>query len=195
MRTDLGVSFMKKQIAKMIFKLSGWSYHIEPEILENKQVIIGFEHTSNLDAVLSVALFEILEIKIHTLIKKELFQGSLKPLLEKLGGIAVDRHSKSDIVSQMVKLFEQNDRFNLVIAPQATRAKDGSTRKPIRTGFWHIARAANVPIVLMYANPVTKEGGILGKIYPENLEADLKLIQALYKEKVGLDICIPEQSN
>ncbi|MCG2901957.1 1-acyl-sn-glycerol-3-phosphate acyltransferase, partial [Escherichia coli] len=80
-------------------------YYIEPEILENKQVIIGFEHTSNLDAVLSVALFEILEIKIHTLIKKELFQGPLKPLLEKLGGIPVDRHSKSDIVSQMVKLF------------------------------------------------------------------------------------------
>ena len=58
----------------MIFKLSGWSYYIEPEILENKQVIIGFEHTSNLDAVLSVALFEILEIKIHTLIKKSSFR-------------------------------------------------------------------------------------------------------------------------
>jgi 1-acyl-sn-glycerol-3-phosphate acyltransferase len=48
---------------------------IEPNILENKQVLIGFEHTSNMDAVLSLALFEILDIKIHTLIKKELLKG------------------------------------------------------------------------------------------------------------------------
>lgn len=182
---------MKKQIAKSIFKLSGWTYHIEPNIVENKQVIIGFEHTSNLDAVLSIALFEILDLKIHTLIKKELFKGPLKPLLQKLGGIPVDRTSKSDIVSQMVQLFDQNESFNLVIAPEATRAKDGTQRKPIRTGFWHIAAAANVPIVLMYANAKTKQGGILGKIQPNNLDEDLKTIQKLYKEKVGLDICIP----
>ena len=185
---------MKKQIAKSIFKLSGWTYHIEPDILENKQVIIGFEHTSNLDAVLSIALFEILDLKIHTLIKKELFKGPLKPLLQKIGGIPVDRASKSDIVSQMVQLFEKNKNFNLVIAPEATRAKDGSQRKPIRTGFWHIAVAANAPIVLMYANAETKQGGILGKIHPHHLDEDLKTIQKLYKEKVGLDICIPSNN-
>lgn len=90
----------------------------------------------------------------------------------------------------MVRLFDQNESFNLVIAPEATRAKDGTQRKPIRTGFWHIAAAANVPIVLMYANAKTKQGGILGKIQPNNLDEDLKTIQKLYKEKVGLDICI-----
>ena len=182
---------MKKQLAKTIFKLSGWSYHIEPNVLEKKQVIIGFEHTSNMDAVLSLALFEILELKIHTLIKKELFKGPLKPVLEKIGGIPVDRKASKDIVSQMVELFDQHDSFNLVIAPEATRAKNGEARKSIRTGFWHIAKAANVPIVLMYANVKTKQGGILGKIYPSNLEQDLQCIQQLYKEKVGLDICIP----
>ena len=63
---------MKKTLGKSIFKLTGWTYQVDPSILENKQVIIGFEHTSNLDAILSLALFEILELKIHTLIKKEL---------------------------------------------------------------------------------------------------------------------------
>ena len=183
---------MKKQLAKSIFKLSGWSYHIEPNILENKQVLIGFEHTSNMDAVLSLALFEILDIKIHTLIKKELFKGPLKPLYEKIGGIPVDRKASKDIVSQMVELFETHESFNLVIAPEGTRAKNGEARKPIRTGFWHIAKAANVPIVMMYANAKTKQGGILGKIYPSDLNQDLQTIQRLYKEKVGLDVCIPE---
>ena len=114
---------MKKQIGELAFKLAGVKYHVEPNVLEDKQVIIGFEHTTMMDAVLSIALFQIHGIKIHTLIKKELFKGPFKPLLEGIGGIAVDRHSNQDIVSQMVDEFKSHDQFNLVIAPEATRAK------------------------------------------------------------------------
>lgn len=186
---------LKKFVGESAFKLAGWQYHVEPNVLENKQVIIGFEHTSMMDAVLSIALFQIYDLKIHTLIKKELFKGPMKPLLEALGGIAVDRHANKDIVSQMVEHFQQNDKFNLVIAPEATRARNGETRKPIRTGFWHIAKAAGVPVVLMYANSKTKQGGILGKITPNDLDQDLALIKKLYKDKVDLDIIIPEPRN
>lgn len=180
---------MKRLIGKSIFKATGWTYDVDPSILEKKQVVIGFEHTSNLDAILSLSLFGILDLKVHTLIKKELFQGPLRPLLLKLGGIPVDRKASKDIVTQMVELFHANETFNLVIAPEATRAKDGSERKPIRTGFWHIAKAANVPIILMYANARTKKGGILGKVYPNNLEEDLKIIRQLYAE-YGIDVKI-----
>lgn len=183
---------LKKFIGKTAFKVSGWSYHVEPDLLEKKQVIIGFEHTSMMDSVLSLALFQIYDIKIHTLIKKELFTGPLKPVLNAIGGIPVDRKANKDIVSQMVEHFQNNENFNLVIAPEATRAKNGEIRKPIRTGFWHIAKAANVPIILMYANAKTKRGGIFGKIYPDQLDQDLVLIKQLYKEHVGLDIIIPE---
>ncbi len=181
-----------KILGELTFKLAGWKYHVEPDVLENKQVIIGFEHTSMMDAVLSLALFQIYDLQIHTLIKKELFKGPIKPLLEKIGGIPVDRKSNQDIVAQMVDLFQSNEKFNLVIAPEATRAKNGEARKPIRTGFWHIAKAANVPIVLMFANSKTKQGGIIGKIYPNDLDQDLVTIQKLYKEHTGLDIFIPE---
>ncbi|EFF82786.1 Acyltransferase [Acinetobacter haemolyticus ATCC 19194] len=173
---------MRIFLGKTIFKATGWEYEVDPSILEKKQVIIGFEHTSNLDTILSLALFEILQLKIHTLIKKELFKGPLKPVLERLGGIPVDRKASKDIVTQMVDLFNQNEQFNLVIAPEATRAKDGEERKPIRTGFWHIAKAANVPIILMYANARTKKGGILGKIHPTDLQQDLEKIKAMYAE-------------
>ncbi|WP_216938449.1 MULTISPECIES: 1-acyl-sn-glycerol-3-phosphate acyltransferase [unclassified Acinetobacter] len=183
---------LNKFLGESAFKLAGWQYHVEPDVLENKQVIIGFEHTSMMDAVLSIALFQIYDLKIHTLIKKELFKGPFKPLLKAVGGIPVDRKASKDIVTQMVEHFQDNEKFNLVIAPEATRAKRGEARKPIRTGFWHIAKAANVPIVLLYANSKTKQGGILGKIYPTDLAHDLALIKQLYKDKVGLDIAIPE---
>ena len=183
---------LKKFIGDTAFKVSGWTYKVEENVLEDKQVIVGFEHTSMMDAVLSIALFQIYDLKIHTLIKKELFKGPFKPLLDAVGGIPVDRKSSKDIVSQMVKLFEKNDKFNLVIAPEATRAKNGEERRPIRTGFWHIAKAANVPIVLMYADSKNKRGGILGKIYPTEINHDLALLKQLYKDNVGLDIVIPE---
>ncbi|WOE32524.1 MULTISPECIES: 1-acyl-sn-glycerol-3-phosphate acyltransferase [unclassified Acinetobacter] len=183
---------LKKFIGETAFKLSGWSYHVEKDLLEKKQVIIGFEHTSMMDSVLSLALFQIYDIKIHTLIKKELFKGPLKPILNIIGGIAVDRKANKDIVAQMVELFATHENFNLVIAPEGTRAKNGENRKPIRTGFWHIAKAANVPIILMYADSKHKAGGIFGKIYPNELDQDLALIKQLYLEHVGLEIIIPE---
>ena len=194
--SQISPTFMlKKFIGESAFKLAEWKYHVEPDVLEDKQVIVGFEHTSMMDAVLSLALFQIYDIKIHTLIKKELFKGPMKPLLEAIGGISVDRKANQDIVSLMVEHFQQNEKFNLVIAPEATRAKTGESRKPIRTGFWYIAKAAGVPIVLMYANSQTKEGGILGKIYPTEINHDLALLKQLYREKVGLDIVIPEPKN
>lgn len=183
---------MKKQLGQLTFKLAGWKYQGDKNILEKKQVLIGFEHTSMMDAILSLALFQIYDLKIHILMKKELFKGPLKPILETIGAIAVDRKANQDIVSQMVQLFDQNENFNLVIAPEATRAKNGEIRKPIRTGFWHIAKAANVPIILMFANAKTKQGGIFAKIYPSDLDADLAEIKRLYKQHTGLDIVIPE---
>ncbi len=186
---------MKKFIGAAAFKLAGWQYDVDPNILEDKQVIVGFEHTSMMDGVLSLALFQMYDIKIHTLIKKELFKGPIKPILHAIGGIPVDRHNKQNIVAQMVELFQTHEKFSLLIAPEATRAKQGEARKPIRTGFWHIAKAANVPIILMYANSKTKHGGIFGKIYPSEIHHDLAEMKRLYKEHTGLDIMIPEPQN
>ena len=184
---------LKKFIGQAAFKLSGWQYEVQPDVLEDKQVIVGFEHTSIMDGVLSIALFNIYNLKIHMLIKKELFKGPMKPVLEALGGIAVDRKARGNVVPQMVQYFNEHEKFNLVIAPEATRAARGEARRPIRTGFWHIAKAANVPIVCMYANSLTKQGGIFAKIHPTNLDDDLELLQKLYKEHTGLDIVIPKR--
>lgn len=182
---------MLKQIGQAVFKLNGWTYENDLSVLSAKQVVIGFEHTSNRDAILSLALFQILGLKVHTLIKKELFKGPLKPVLTALGGIPVDRQASKDIVGQMAQEFASRDEFTLVIAPEATRAKNGEARKPIRTGFWHIAKAANVPIVLMFADNKNKHGGVFAKIIPTDLKTDLLEIQRRYREK-NMDILIPE---
>ena len=60
-------------LGKAIFKLNGWTYDNKPELWSNKQVVIGFPHTTNMDTVRALALFNILNRKTNTLIKKELF--------------------------------------------------------------------------------------------------------------------------
>lgn len=182
---------MRKHIGKAFFKVSGWTFENNPAMWSDKQVAIGFEHTSNFDAVLTLALVQAIGIKNpRTLIKKELFKGPFKLFFEALGCIPVDRKAAKEIVVQMVKEFSKHDQMTLMLAPEATRGKDGAARQPIKTGFWQIAKAANVPIVLMYANPVTQQCGAFAKIVPSDLQADLIEIQRLYKEK-GLTVVIP----
>lgn len=176
-------------LGKALFKLNGWTYQHNPALWSDKQVVIGFPHTTNMDAIRSVALFHILGIQTHTLIKKELFKGPLKPVLEAMGAIPVDRQNAKDIVTQMAQEFASRDQFTLVLAPEATRAKDGTERKPIRTGFWYIAKAANVPIVLMISDNANKQGRFLGKIMPTDLTTDLQQIRELYLAN-GVDVKI-----
>lgn len=64
------VNPMLKQLGKATFRLYGWTYQNDVSVLSDKQVVIGFEHTSNRDAILSLALFQIVGLKVHTLIKK-----------------------------------------------------------------------------------------------------------------------------
>lgn len=182
---------LKQLIGKTTFYVAGWTYTANPSLLEDKQVLVGFPHTSNRDGVLALALFAAMGIKVHSLMKKELFKGPLGYVLTRLGALPVDRHSKNDVVAQMVAEFNQRDKFSLAIAPDSTRARHNTkTRKPIKTGFWYIAKGANVPIILMISDNKKKHGYLLGKIYPNNLVSDLKHIQTLYA-KAGVDIVIP----
>ena len=88
----------------------------------------------------------------------------------------------------MIDEFKQRDEFTLVLAPEGTRGKD-QAQQPIKTGFWHIAKGANVPIILMLSDNQQKRGRFLGKITPTTLEADLAYIQQLYR-KTGVELVI-----
>lgn len=186
---------MLGQVAgKLFFKLNGWTYEVDPEAISDpKQVIIGFPHTSNRDGILAVALFSVLQLHFHLLIKQELFKFPFGSVLKKLGCIPVDRTASKNIVQQMVDEFAKHERFSLVIAPEATRGKDG-VKRPIRTGFWYIAKATQVPIVLILSDSSNKIGRLFAKVYPsDSMENDLLEIQRLYAA-YGIDVNLPEKS-
>jgi 1-acyl-sn-glycerol-3-phosphate acyltransferase len=54
----------------------------------------------------------------------------------------VNRGSRGNVVEQITQEFSTRDQFVLVLAPEGTRQRVAEWR----SGFWHVAKAANVPI-------------------------------------------------
>ena len=169
--------------AKLVYALRGWGFEPIPHYWESKQVIIGFPHRSNLDTVMAFAGFMRINIKGHVLIKKTWFFWPLSYLLRGLGGIPVDRSQPGGVVEQMVAEFSNRDEFILALVPEGSRR--GVTR--LKTGFWHIAKDANVPIICWYLDHYKRTRWV-GKLTPGDCrEKDMKIIKKLYSE-AGFDI-------
>ena len=109
--------------------------------------------------------------------KHTLFEGPFGRFFRYLGGVSVDRRKSLDQVAQIVKLFEERERMVLVIAPEGTRG----TTAYWKSGFYHIARGAKVPLVLGFLDYKKKRGGVGEVFLPgDNLEADVDRIRTFY---------------
>ena len=140
-----------RQLSRLILKLMGWRIAPFPDI--PKAVAVGGPHTSNWDGVIGFLGAMALGLDTAFLIKASAFRWPLAPLLRRMGGIPIDRSRTTGIVDQAVELFEKRDRLIMVVTPEGTR-----TNAPDwKTGFYHIARLANVPIILGVPNYATRE--------------------------------------
>lgn len=171
---------MKKVYAWLV-KLFGWTYSLKADI-PSKCVICVAPHTSNWDFLIGLIFYKAIGGNPHILMKKELFFFPLKYLLKALGGIPVDRKHKTSLSDQMVDLFEKEDNFQLVIAPEGTRSETSKWK----SGFYYIALAAKVPITLAYLDYIKKEIGVFTNFCPSgNIEKDMPEIKAYYKGVQG----------
>ena len=168
-------------LGRVIYFLMGWRLEPLPSYFSGKHVIIGFPHTSNMDTVRAFAGFRIIRRTGHIMIKKEWFVWPVSFFLKAIGGIPIDRSASRGVVEQMVEIFKTRDEFLLAIVPEGTRKKVPT----IKTGFWHIARAANVSIICWYLDNKNKTARWLGEIIPgEDKNRDLIRIRDLY-ERAG----------
>jgi 1-acyl-sn-glycerol-3-phosphate acyltransferase len=108
-----------------------------------KLVVAVAPHTSNWDFALGVAAMFALGVRVHWLGKHTLFRPPLGALMRWLGGTPVDRTTPQQAVAQVVAAFAAHDRFVLGLSPEGTRRRIPAWR----TGFYHIARGAGVPVL------------------------------------------------
>jgi 1-acyl-sn-glycerol-3-phosphate acyltransferase len=165
----------------LILKLAGWkvSGHV-PDI--PKFVMIAAPHTSNWDLPYTLFVAFAMKVKIYWMGKKELFRPPFGPLLRWLGGIPIDRSKSNGVVGQSIQQLQDAEKLVLTVPPTGTRRKVMHWK----TGFYHIAHGAGVPIVLGFLDYGRKMGGVGPLFYPTgDINADMKEIQAFYKDIQG----------
>ena len=124
-------------------RLIGW--HVDGKLPNiPKYVLIGAPHSSNWDFVLFLGVIFTLRAHARYMGKAELFVFPIGWLFRYLGGYPVDRKKSTGLVAQMVEAVKAEDKFILTIAPEGTRHYVSDWKR----GFYHIAKGAEVPIVM-----------------------------------------------
>jgi len=168
-------------LAILFIKMIGWRKDGSlPDI--PKYVIIVAPHTSNWDFPIGLAMAFALKLRGYWLGKDGLFRWPFHGFFRWLGGIPIDRSKSSDVVAQMVQVFKERNKLTMVLAPEGTRKKVMYWK----SGFYHIARGADVPIVLAFIDYLKKAGGI-GPIFKPtgDIETDMAYIRAFYATVTG----------
>lgn len=159
------------------YKAQGWKAVGEAPA-NRRCVIIAAPHTSNWDFLYFLGLTDALGIKPHFMGKESLFRWPVRRFMLDMGGVPIDRASRHNVVDAMVAEFARRREFMLTIAPEGTRGAVGQWR----TGFYHIALGAGVPMVCGMMDYGTKTGGLGPAIWPTgDYKADMKLVGEFYR--------------
>lgn len=178
---------MLKAFCRFIFKITGWKLdeNVPPEI--KRCIVLAAPHTSNWDFVYAMAAFKIYGFKIRYTIKKEWMRFPFSLITKPLGGIGIDRSPKMpgeariSHTEAMINLFKENRDLIIMITPEGSRSR----RTEWKTGFWYVAKAADVPICLGYLDYEKKIAGIGKTFHATDMETDLRTIMQFYKPLHG----------
>ena len=177
---DRKVGLLSQLVRKALvtfYRLRGWKAVGTPPP-DGRCIIIAAPHTSNWDFINFIGLTEDLGLRPHFMAKDSLFRWPIGRFMRDMGGVAVVRSSSHNVVDAMVGEFARRGRFMLTIAPEGTRGKVGQWR----TGFYHIALKANVPMVVGLMDYGTKTGGLGPAIWPSgDYAADMRKIFEVYR--------------
>lgn len=165
-----------RSVGRLGMTMLGW--RIEGAIPDQKKfVLIVAPHTSNWDFVCALFCDLALDMEAAFLAKHTIFIGWFGRWLRSLGGIPVERSASHNVVTQAAAEFARRERMILAIAPEGTRRKVAAWK----SGYWHIARAAGVPILAVGLD-FAKRAAVIGPLRPvtDSLEADEAAFQAFF---------------
>ncbi|MFK7894923.1 MAG: lysophospholipid acyltransferase family protein [Myxococcota bacterium] len=174
---------VRRTIARLFLSMTGWKPDgVRPE--PKQYVLIAAPHTSNWDFPYLLAFAEYFEIQISWMGKNTLFRGPMGTIMRALGGIPVFRHKRENMVLAMARTFKEpgHEELGLVVPAEGTRAR----AEYWKSGFYHIATTAGVPVVMSYLDYSKKVGGFGPAFKPSgDVDADMETVRAFYAGKQG----------
>jgi len=164
------------------FRLKGWKVgeNIPPDL--RKAVVIAAPHTSNWDFVYALATFRILGIRVNYLVKHQAYRFPFKRLLDNNGAIPVERSRTQNFVEQFIRMFHERESLYLLIPAEGTRSRVNKWK----SGFYHTALGAGVPIMLGYLDFEKRIAGFGPVFHPTgDKDADMAVIREFYRHVKG----------
>ena len=164
-------------------KLTGW--RVEGALPANtpKSVLIAAPHTSNWDLPYTLMVCFVLRLTPYWMGKASIFKAPFGGVMRWLGGIAVDRSKSNNLVGASAEAIRAADfSLQLIVPPQGTRSETHQWK----TGFYYIAQAAQVPIVMAYMDYPNKRSGLGPMFVPTgDVAVEMAAIQAFYAPFTG----------
>ncbi len=164
-------------------RFAGWKVEGSLPTDGRKSVLIAAPHTSNWDLPYTLMVSFVLGLNVCWLGKAQIFRPPFRGLMIWLGGIPVRREKSNNLVEMSAAAIKAADHpLQLIVPPEGTR---GRTRY-WKTGFWYIARTAEVPIVMAYMDYERKISGLGPVFHPTgDVEADMVVIKGFYAQFKG----------
>ena len=179
------VNTAMRVFSRTVLRLMGWradGMSVAQLAAQPKYVLIAAPHTSNWDFPITLMLCFVLEIRVYWMAKASLFAWPIGWLSRWLGGIPIDRSASNNTVQNTIDAFGARSRLAIIVAPEGTRGKVTHWK----TGFYHMAHGAGVPIGLAYLDFARKAGGV-GKFFTTSgdIAGDMADIQQFYSGVTG----------
>lgn len=171
-----------RRIAASLLRLAGWKFE-GARPAARRFVLIAAPHTSNWDLPLMLLFAWSCGVRVSWMGKHTLFRGPAGRIMRALGGIPIRRDRSNSLVSQMADTIERSEQIALAIPAEGTR----SYTTHWKSGFYHIAREAGVPVVLGFLDYGRRVGGLGPEIIVTgDVREDMDEIRAFYADKRGL---------
>lgn len=162
-----------------LWRLSGWNYDgTLPEL--DKYMFVFAPHTSNIDYFHSIPVAFFVRRHPSIMMKQEALDWFIIGKLLRLGGgFGVDRKGSGNTVEQVIEYVHQRKNIVLIIAPEGTRHYN----EHWKTGFYHIAHGAGLPMVFGYLNYKEKKMGASPVFYTTgDIQADFAFMADFYRD-------------
>ena len=172
------VNTLLRGFSVAFLQITGWKVEGALPAQAAKSVLIAAPHTSNWDLPYTLMVAFALRLNPYWMGKHSLFKAPFGPVMRWLGGIAVNREQSNNLVAASAQAIGEADGpLQLIVPPEGTRSKT----RYWKTGFYHIARTARVPIVMAYMDYARKRSG-LGPLFEPtgDVDADMATIKAFY---------------
>ncbi|MBA2661873.1 MAG: 1-acyl-sn-glycerol-3-phosphate acyltransferase [Bradymonadaceae bacterium] len=174
-----------RPLFRKFFRAQGWTLNGSELAHHRRCVVIAAPHTTNWDLVYTLVSFDLMGLPVRFTVKKEFTRFPHGLYINQLGGIGIDRTPKDgsterlSMVQAMINLFDEHPGdLAIVVTPEGTR----SLRTEWKSGFYHVAKGAGVPILLGYLDYEKREAGIGKVIHPsDDYDADMREIAAFYQ--------------